>query len=310
MGVGRRGPGRQRRLRTADGGAAHDGRGADRGRAVQRPVDAGGARREPGLPGHLPAGPHRAAAGARGAPARRGGAVRHPAHRPADRRRVRGAGRARRWRPGPGPVRGRRRRPPQHRAPRVGHRVGAAGRARRVRAAAVPAGPRAAARAPAARAEPGAAPAGPRGDAAGRRRALGVRAPLVPGARREPGRLPAGALRRAAAGRHRVAGAAAAAAGRASVHHGGRGGRELPARPRLPGRRRRTPDDPGRRDRHEHRHPRRPRAGLAAGLGAARAGRRRAAGQLRRGTRAGGPDQRDPLVARPRRWRPERRAAR
>ena len=72
-----------------------------------------------------------------------------------------------------------------------------------------------------------------------------------------------------------------------------RGRRErLPRRAGLPGRRRRAPDDPVRRNRDEHRDPRRPRARLAAGLGRARAGRRRAAGQLRRRARAGGTGER------------------
>ena len=55
----------------------------------------------------------------------------------------------------------------------------------------------------------------------------------------------------------------------------------LPRPARLPGRRRRPPDDPARRDRHEHRHPRPLRIGLEARMGAGRLGRTRPAGLLR-----------------------------
>ena len=52
-----------------------------------------------------------------------------------------------------------------------------------------------------------------------------------------------------------------------AVHDGRRGGERVPGRAGLPRRRRRAPHDALRRGRAEHRHPRRARAGLAAGLG-------------------------------------------
>ena len=90
-----------------------------------------------------------------------------------------------------------------------------------------------------------------------------------------------------AAGRYRAARPGARSPRRGPVHP--RRGRRhhLPVRAGLPRRRRGAPHDPGRRDRAEHRGPRRPRAGLEAGLGGPRPGRRGPARQPRRRARAG-----------------------
>ena len=94
------------------------------------------------------------------------------------------------------------------------------------------------------------------------------------------GRLPTGATR--GADRHRGRRSRSAAANRAGQRlllcRPDR--RPLPRPARLPGRRRRPPDDPARRDRHEHRHPRRLRPGVEARLGTARLGGTRNAGLL------------------------------
>ena len=97
----------------------------------------------------------------------------------------------------------------------------------------------------------------------------------VPGARRRPTSAPA--LRRAVGGR----------ASTLDVEHvsrdhlRGRARRALPRAQRVPDRRRRPPAHPARRDRDEHRDPRRLRPRLEARVGAARLGRRGAARQLR-----------------------------
>ncbi len=68
--------------------------------------------------------------------------------------------------------------------------------------------------------------------------------------------------------------------------HGG-GGRPVPRRPRVPGRRRRACDAAQRRLRRQHRHPRRAQPGLEAGARAERPGRRRPAALVRSRTTAG-----------------------
>ena len=84
----------------------------------------------------------------------------------------------------------------------------------------------------------------------------------------------------------------------AAVHAGGRGRHDLPRRARVPRRRRRAPDDPRRRDRPEHRDPRRPRAGLEARVGRPRPGRGRAAREPRRRARPRRARRRRPLARR------------
>ena len=79
----------------------------------------------------------------------------------------------------------------------------------------------------------------------------------------------------------------------------GRAGRALPRAQRVPDRRRRPPAHPARRDRDEHRDPRRLRPRLEARVGAARLGRRGAARQLRGRAPPGGRAQRRPRSADP-----------
>ena len=93
---------------------------------------------------------------------------------------------------------------------------------------------------------------------------------------------------------------------RVAHHLRGRAGRALPRAQRVPDRRRRPPAHPARRDRDEHRDPRRLRPRLEARVGAARMGRRGAARQLRGRAPPGGRAQRRPRH-RPERLHPRRR---
>jgi FAD-dependent oxidoreductase family protein len=214
-----------------------------------------GAPGQSGTPSAVPAGPHRAPARGAAAGPGRADRVRRAADRPATRRGRLDPGQRGRT-PGPGPVRGGCRRPAQHRAFAARHRRGAPRHAQRPRLGRLPPGCRSAAWTPAACAEHDRREPRGRGHTAAR------------------GRRPVDLLAAVAGGRARAARGPAArvlgpadplgdrpgqpAAGDAHgdlVHHDGGGSHGVPARGRLPGRRRRAPDDPGRRPRDEHRYP-------------------------------------------------------
>ena len=151
------------------------------------------------------------------------------------------------------------------------------------------------------------APGGGRRAGARRGRPLVLRAAVVPRARRVGRRPHAVAVRRADPRGRRGAGPRGAGAGAAAVHDGRRARGRVPRGQRLPRRRRGAPDDAGGRRRHEHRDRRGAQPRLEAGLGRARVGGPRAAGQLRaerrpvgeyrarRSLRMGGPPEPDPL---------------